>query len=118
MDADICGKVAAFAQGFDLSENAFALEAIRETGPGQHFLASSHTLENFESAFFRPMNADANSFEQWQAEGAKDAATRANERWKALLNDYQQPPLDPAVDEALAAFVAERKASMPDLSYG
>ena len=117
MDADICGKVAAFASGMDMSDRAQSLDAIREVGPGRHFLDSTHTQANFETAFFQPMNADANSYEQWLAEGGKDAATRANERWKQLLRDYQQPALDPAVDEALAEFVAKRKASMPDLAY-
>ena len=117
MDADICGKVAAFAQGLDLSEKAQALEAIKEVGPGSHFLGSSHTHANFKTAFFYPQNADANSFEQWQADGSKDAATRANERWKKLLANYEQPALDPAIDEALEDYVARRKSEMPDLSY-
>ncbi len=51
MDADICGKVAAFAQGLDLSETAQAMDAIAEVGPGAHFLASAHTRANFETAF-------------------------------------------------------------------
>ncbi len=117
MDADICGKVAAFAQGLDLSEKAQALDAIRETAPGEHFLNAAHTHATFRTAFFRPANADANSFEQWQADGAKDAAARANARWKQLLRDYEQPPIDPAVDEALEVYVERRKAEMPDLSY-
>ncbi len=117
MDADICGKVAAFAQGLDLSEKAQAMDAIAEVGPGAHFLASAHTLANFETAFFQPSNADANSFEQWRDGGSKDAAQRANERWKKLLDDYEQPALDPAIDEALEEYITKRKSEMPDLSY-
>jgi trimethylamine--corrinoid protein Co-methyltransferase len=117
MDADICGKVAAFAEGLDLSANAQAMDAIAEVGPGAHFLASAHTRANFETAFYAPHNADANSFEQWQADGAKDAAQRANARWKALLHDYEQPRLDPAIDEALEAYIAKRKEELPDLGY-
>ena len=117
MDADLCGKVAAFAQGLDLSEKAQALDAIREVGPGSHYLDAAHTHANFQSAFFQPQNADANAYEHWLAAGAKDAATRANERWKQLLKDYQEPVLDPAIDEALEDFIMRRKSSMPDLSY-
>jgi trimethylamine--corrinoid protein Co-methyltransferase len=117
MDADLCGKVAAFAQGLDLSEKALALDAIREVGPGSHFLASAHTHANFETAFFQPQNADARPYEHWLEAGSKDAATRANERWKKLLQDYEQPVLDPAIDEALEEFITRRKSSMPDLSY-
>ena len=108
---------AAFAGGLDLLEKAQALDAIREVGPGAHFLASAHTRANFEAAFFRPKNADAKSYEQWLADGAKDSAQRANERWKRLLRDYEQPVLDPAVDEALEDYLVRRKSEMPDLSY-
>ncbi len=31
-----------------------------------------------------------------------------------MLADYQAPPLDPAIDEALQEFIAKKKASMPD----
>ena len=89
----------------------------REVGPGAHFLDSTHTHQNYETAFFQPRNADVNSYEQWQADGMKDAAQRANERWKRLLRDYEQPCLDPAVDEALEDYIAKRKSEMPDLSY-
>ena len=109
MDADLCGKVAAFAQGLDLSEKAQALDAIAEAGPGSHYLGSPHTLAHFGTAFYPAQNADAKPYEQWVADGAQDAATRANRRWKSLLENYEKPPLDPAVEEALTAFVARRK---------
>ena len=69
IDADLCGKLIDFCQGLDLSENAQAMDAIAEVGPGSHFLASAHTLANFETAFYRSDTADANSFEQWHGEG-------------------------------------------------
>jgi trimethylamine--corrinoid protein Co-methyltransferase len=98
----------------DLSENGQALDAIRENGPGQHFLGSAHTLANFETAFYRSDSADNNSFEQWQEDGSLDAAQRANKIWKRMLAAYEPPPIDPAIDEALLDFIARRKASFPD----
>ena len=53
----------------DLSDNGQALDAIREVGPGSHFLGCAHTQANFETAFFRSALADNNSVEQWEAEG-------------------------------------------------
>ncbi len=117
IDADLCGKVANFFEGIDLSENAFAMEAIAKVGPGSHFLGSEHTQENFASAFFQPAIPDNNSFEQWKAEGSLDAAQRANARWKQLLAAYEQPELDQGILEGLEEFIARRKASMPDQSY-
>ena len=117
LDADLCGKLIDFCQGLDLSENAQALDAIAEVGPGNHFLSSTHTLNNYESAFYRSTTGDANSFEQWESEGSLTATKRANKIWKDLLEAYERPALDAAKLEALQAYVAKRKASMPDRSY-
>jgi trimethylamine---corrinoid protein Co-methyltransferase len=114
MDTDQAGMMHTLLAGVDLSENGQALEAIREVGPGKHFLGCGHTLANFETAFYRSPLADNNSYEQWDAEGRKDMARRANERWKKLLEEYVEPPLDPAVDEALIDYMNRRKGSFPD----
>ena len=117
LDADLCGKLIDFAEGIDLSRDAQAMEAIFEVGPGAHFLSSRHTLSHFESAFFRSNVADNNSFEQWTMEGQLDAAQRANRIWKTYLEQYEEPALDIAKREELEAYVAKRKAAMPDRNY-
>jgi len=114
MDADQCGMMAVFAKGLDLSENGQALDAILTNEPGTHYLGSAHTLANFASAFYRSEIADNNSYEQWQEDGSLDANQRANAIWKRQLAEYEAPPLDAAVDEALLDFIARTKASMPD----
>ncbi len=114
MDADQLGMMQVFAEGTDLSENGQALSAIREVGPGKHFLGCNHTQENFKTAFYRSSIADNNSFEQWELEGSSDATVRANKIWKQMLNDYQPPELDPAIDEAMLEFIAKRKGSFAD----
>ncbi|HZM73907.1 MAG TPA: trimethylamine methyltransferase family protein [Candidatus Polarisedimenticolia bacterium] len=114
LDDDQCGMAAVFVKGVDMSENGQALDAIRQNGPGQHYLGSAHTLANFETAFYRSPTADNNSYEQWLEDGSLDAAQRANRLWKKRLAEYEAPPIDPAIDEALLEFIAKRKASFPD----
>ena len=70
-----------------------------------------------ENAYYEADMSDAESFEQWQDQRGLDAAQRANRRWKQLLQDYQAPALDDSIDEALLAFIAQRKESMPDAWY-
>jgi trimethylamine--corrinoid protein Co-methyltransferase len=117
MDVDQAGMMHTLLEGVDLSENGQAMDAIREVGPGKHFLGCAHTQANFETAFYRSPLADNNSFEQWEAEGATDMAQRANVLWKKQLAEYVAPPLDPAVDEALQDYMNRRRASFPDSSY-
>jgi trimethylamine--corrinoid protein Co-methyltransferase len=114
MDVDQCGAFHTLANGLSLDDNAFAMAAFREIGPGKHYLGSAHTLANYQTAFYDFALADNNSFEQWSAEGAHDQLWRANRRWKEQLGAYQPPPLDAALDEALREFIAQRKQSMPD----
>ena len=73
-----------------------------------------HTLANFETAFYRSPVADNSSFEQWESEGASDAARRANAHWKRALAEYEPPPLDDAIREELEEWIEQRKASFPD----
>ncbi len=117
MDADQAGMLQVLGKGVDLSENGQALAALREVGPGQHFLGCAHTRSNFETAFYRSQIADNNSFEQWQTEGGRDAYQRAHGVYKDLLARYEAPALDPAVDESLMDYVSRRKHSMPDANY-
>ncbi len=117
MDADQASMLGVLLGGVDLSENGQALDALREVGPGNHFLGCEHTQANFQNAFWRSEIADNNSFEQWEIEGSLDAAQRANVRWKSALANYEPPPIDPAVNEALLEYINERKASFPDANY-
>jgi len=114
MDADQAGMMHTLLAGVDLSENGQAMSAIRDVGPGKHFLGCDHTQANFESAFYRSPIADNNSYEQWEADGALDLNQRANAVWKRHLEEYEAPPIDPAIDEALLAFMKKKKDAVPD----
>ena len=117
LDADQLTMVPKLVNGIDLSENGQALDALRETGPGQHFLGSSHTQANFQDAFWRSSMADNKTFEQWSSEGEITSAERARKRAAEILAAYKEPPIDPAIDEALQAYVAKRMEELPDSDY-
>ena len=114
LDTDQIAMLDVFAGNVDLSTEAQAMDAVREVGPGSHYLGCEHTQRHYETAFYRPFTADNNSFEQWLAEGSRDADTRARETARNMLDAYQAPPLDPGVDEAVRDFIARRKAELPD----
>jgi trimethylamine---corrinoid protein Co-methyltransferase len=114
MDADQLGVLHHLAKGIDLSDNGQAMDAIREVGPGSHYLGCAHTRANFKDAFWRSEVLDYKPFETWDEEGGRDTVALARERIAKMLGDYQKPAIDPAIDEALTAYVAQKKASMPD----
>ncbi|MFD1912493.1 trimethylamine methyltransferase family protein [Halodurantibacterium flavum] len=114
MDADQLGVLHHLAKGVDVSENGQAMGAIREVGPGGHYLGCAHTQANFKDAFWRTDLLDYKPFETWEEEGARDTVALASARVDRLLRDYQQPQIDPGVQEGLQDYVARRKESMPD----
>jgi len=117
LDADFCGALHRYLDGVKIDDNELAFDAFREVGPGNHFFGSRHTLANYETAFWDSETADNDPFEKWEAAGSHDAATRANQRWKKVLADYEAPPLDQAVDDALLDFIARKKGEMQDAWY-
>ena len=114
MDADQLGALHHIAKGVDTDENAQAMDAIREVGPGGHYLGCAHTQANFKAAFWKSDLLDYKPFETWEDEGARDTQALASIRVEKMLADYQQPALDPAIREALDAYVAQKKAAEPD----
>ena len=114
MDADQLGTLHHLAKGIIMDENGQGMDAIREVGPGGHYLGCEHTQANFKSAFWRSELFDYKPFETWDEEGARDTEALAAERVTKMLGDYQAPALDEGIAEALHDYVARKKASVPD----
>lgn len=114
MDADQLGTLHGLAKGIDVSVNGQAMDAIREVGPGGHYLGCEHTQNNFKTAFWKSDVLDYKPFETWEEEGSRDTYALASNRVEYLLANYQQPAMDSAVRESLHAYVAQKKESMPD----
>lgn len=112
LDCELCGMLHTWARGVDLSDEALAFDAMAEVPPGGHYLGTGHTMRHFRDAFYRAEVFDYTSSEQWELNGAQDSYARATARARHLLAAYEPPPIDPALDEALLAYMARRKAAI------
>ena len=117
MDLDHCGAMMTMLQGFGIDEESFGRDAYQEVGPGQNFLSTAHTLRHYQTANFQPDIPEGGPFETWCESGALTSDQRATARWKQMLADYKQPPMDEQTSENLNKFVEQRKKSMPDEWY-
>ena len=113
VDAEQCAMAYRMTEGVRWDDFDEALEAVRDIGPGGHFLGHEHTQKNFQRAFFMPKLFDNNSIEQWIADGSKEINTRALEEARAMLEAYEEPKLDAGVDEALRDYIARREREIP-----
>ena len=109
VDAEQCAMGYRMMEGIKWDDFETALSAVRDIGPGGHYLGHPHTQENFQEAFFMPELFDNNSIEQWVAEGSKEITQRALEKVQSLLDAYEEPSLDDATDEALLEYIARTR---------
>ncbi len=110
LDADLLGMVSEFLRPVAVNDDELALDAMREVGPGGHFFGCAHTQARYRHAFFNPMISDWRNYETWREAGSPTAYDTANRIYKQRLEAFEPPPIDPAIQEELEAFVARRKA--------
>ncbi len=112
VDAELLRNWAEILKPLSFDEEDLAVQAIKEVAVGGHFFGSAHTLARYESAFYRPLLSDWSSFESWTEAGSRNATERATGIWKKLLSEYSPPPLDPAIREAIGAYVLRRSSEL------
>ncbi len=108
LDGEMLQMMSEVLQPLEVTEESLGFGAVQEVGPGGHFFGAAHTLARYETAFYPPILSDWRNFESWSEAGGETVTQRAHRLYKDLLAGYQAPPIDPAIQEALDAFVAKR----------
>ncbi len=112
LDIEMLQLMMEFLKPIVVDEAELGFAAQQQVAPGGHFFGAAHTMERYEHAFYRPLVSNWQNYENWQLGGGKDATQRATDIWKRALEEYQQPPLDAAIAEALDAFIARRREAI------
>jgi trimethylamine---corrinoid protein Co-methyltransferase len=112
LDVEMLQMMIEFLKPIAVDEQELGFDAIKGVATGGHFFGEPHTMERYEHAFYRPLVSNWQNYENWQLAGAKDATQRATDIWKLALGEYEEPPMDPAIREALDAYVAQRRAAI------
>jgi trimethylamine---corrinoid protein Co-methyltransferase len=116
VDAEMLRSWAQILKPVNFNEDDLAVDAIKGVAAGGHFFGAAHTLARYEHAFYRPLLSDWSNFENWTDAGARNATQRATGIWKKTLAEYVAPPLDPAVKEAIDAYVVRRTRELGSAS--
>jgi 5-methyltetrahydrofolate--homocysteine methyltransferase len=113
VDLEILQFIRRFMSGIELEDMDTGLKLLSDVGPAGNFLDNEHTFSHYQTAFLSPMFAERNAYETWQQDrGAISIKQKAREEVKKVLAQYVPPPLDPAVEKELLAFIARRKAEI------
>lgn len=112
IDAELLRNWAEILRPIAFTDDDFGLDAIHDVAPGGHFFGTAHTLERYQTAFYKPLVSDWSNFENWTDAGAKTATDRASEIWRKIRDEAVPPALDPAIKEAVHAYIARRRAEI------
>ena len=114
MDCETLQQMMTYMRPVEVSADTLAVDAIAEVDAmpeaQRHFLGAAHTMERYETAFYKPFLSNWDNFQTWENSGSQWTPKRANAMWKQILAEFEAPALDPAVAEELQAFVDRRKA--------
>ncbi len=114
LDVEMLQMMTEFLRPIEVNEAELGFEAVAAVPTGGHFFGVPHTMARYEHAFYQPLVSNWQNFESWELAGAHDATQRATTIWKRALLEYEQPPLDTAIAEALEVYVADRRAQIGD----
>lgn len=109
MDLDNCCMLLKMINGMPIDHDSCGGDAYSEAGPGQNILSTAHTLCHFWEANFLTDIQEAGAYEYWFEEGSLSLEQRANKRWKNMLEQYQAPDIDPAINDSLVDFINYKK---------
>jgi len=104
-----------FIRGIEVNHETLARELIENVGPGGHFLDQNHTYDHFKSELWMPGLMTRSAYDDWQNQGAKDMATRIQEKLEDIVKNHEAPSLP---DKTLAALKAIRQKGERELVKG
>jgi trimethylamine--corrinoid protein Co-methyltransferase len=114
LDVELLRQFRRQMAGIGFTEEELAFDAIADMGPGGLFLASPHTRTHFKEWLYMSPLFQTQDYATWDLMGREDTAHVANVLWKQLLEAYEDPGLDPAIDEELRAYIERRKLDPPE----
>lgn len=109
IDCEMLQMMSAYFEPPVVDVDTLALDAVREVGPAGHFFGAAHTMQRYERAFYSPLVSNWDNYDTWIERGEITARDRANTIWKRMVGEYEQPAIDPAIDDALKDYMERRK---------
>jgi trimethylamine--corrinoid protein Co-methyltransferase len=100
-------------RGVEVNDETLALDVIKKVGPGGHYLAQKHTMDNFMKEQFIPELIDRSGYDEWKKNGEKSLVDRAREKVKKILKEHSVPPLDKDIQKELDKIIKRAEKELP-----
>lgn len=107
IDNEIYSMIRKVIEGIAITDEAMAVDLIKEIGPGGELVSHPHTFANFRKEQSNTSLFDRSMREAWIAAGKKDLAERAYAEAERILATHKVPPLPNGAEAAIHDIVLE-----------
>ncbi len=110
-DEDLCGAVKKLMKPVELTDDAFALDLIKELGTEGNYLLQDHTLNRCRNEFFTPDLGIRTPHTNWLEMAPRDITARAGQLLENRLAQYEEPQMGAKLKNRLIQYVKDRKSN-------
>jgi trimethylamine--corrinoid protein Co-methyltransferase len=108
-DEDLCGALKQLMQPVELTDDAFAIDLIKEMGTSGNYLMQPHTLKRCRDEFFIPDLGIRTLHNNWLVMEKREIAARARHLVEDRLARYEKPDIPANLEKGLMQYVRRRK---------
>ena len=111
-DEDLCGALKKLMQPVEFTDDAYAMDLLKELGTSGNYLMQMHTVSRCRDEFFRPDLSHQKMYDEWLEMKPRDITQRAGKLLNERLTEYDMPPIDPQLEKDLKQYVSDRKGNI------
>jgi trimethylamine--corrinoid protein Co-methyltransferase len=104
IDEEIMSRVIRICEGVDTSESEMSLDVIKEIGPGGSYLSHPDTFKRFRNQWLPTVSCWA-SYDKWKASGKESVITRANKKFKKIIETRPDMMISKDLNRDLKAYM-------------
>ena len=108
-DEDLCGALKKLIKPLEFTDDAYAMDLIKELGTSGEYLLQMHTVNRCRDEFFRPDLSNQKMHSDWFEMKPRDITQRAGKLLEKRLSEYEKPEIDPHLEKDLVQYVRKRK---------
>lgn len=111
-DLDIIGMVKKYTEDISVNDNDFAMDTIKNLGPGNEYITSEHTYMNFRTSTFVPDVAIRGNIESTEVDNVY--ISKIKRKKDRMLEEYKYPELDKKIIKDLSKYLEENNYEVMD----
>jgi trimethylamine---corrinoid protein Co-methyltransferase len=109
LDEELAGLLWKMIKPIEITAESIDVEMIKTVGIGGQYLTQPKTFKLCRTEFFLSDMMNRQNHTGWAATGGKRIDQVATDRLAQRLATYEKPEIDPAIEDALSAYVARQK---------